>query len=164
MNGSVLSFASVEGVVDSGILVRPYKGLLERYPENPVNGSVPEGFDAGGGYLVAAREGNGTAGCGAFRPFERIRRSPELPHLSKTSRETQKRSPESELQTRHTENGKPPDGGDRALPSVGVSKDRALRLCRERTQRLPCKGAPGAGSGGSRAQRHIRGEKPCPKP
>lgn len=69
MLGITSSSASVEEVVESGLLERLDEELLERYPGEPVNGIVPDEFRASGGYFVIARHGEEIVGCGAFRPF-----------------------------------------------------------------------------------------------
>ncbi len=70
MVGIALSSASVEEVVESGLLERLDEELLERYPGEPVNGIVPDEFRASGGYFVIACHEGDIVGCGAFRPLD----------------------------------------------------------------------------------------------
>lgn len=62
--------ASAGEVVGSGVPVRLDEHPIERYPDEPANGVVPDGFNPAGGYFIVARDRDGTVGRGAFRPFE----------------------------------------------------------------------------------------------
>jgi putative acetyltransferase len=62
--------ASVEEVVNSGLIAELDADLLARYPGEPVNGIDPVEFQNAGGYFIMACQAGKPIGCGAFRPLD----------------------------------------------------------------------------------------------